>query len=356
MEEGTSKKKIFLVTGGVVLILAVAAVFVLPPRVSAYYTAKSRYAFNAGDVDSARRYAEKAIVWNRSNPTAYAYLGRIALGEADPKGPVYYPNADYEKAVEYYEKAFSLDLEAKHPGAYAQALDNSGIAYRHLERYEKANENRLKLIKIAPDRSFVWRYSVAEDYFLRANKPKEALELLLPAADPDKTDDPDNLYRVYILLSRLSWYFGDGEDTEGYAKLALDNLPANPLNSDVQIIHYALALAAGKNKNFALAEKEMGLAKKLGASPQADCVLAQAYYYGGAYKKAIGTAVKVEKPKADSYTYSLCLGALAKSSETLGKMADAKKYFEEYISQTDEIDPKNIFTVRGREEAEKAMR
>lgn len=61
------------------------------------------------------------------------------------KGTVEARNENYEKAIEYYNKAIALDSK------FAFAYDNLGISYRKLNQYDKAIEAYEKSLKIDPN-------------------------------------------------------------------------------------------------------------------------------------------------------------------------------------------------------------
>lgn len=287
------------------------------------------------------------------------YLGRIALGRIDREGKEYYPEADWQTALPHYKKALDLGIEKVGDGFYyAHTLEHLGYAYLRAGQYEEAKKMYLQKIERFPNfffgdqnhRSTFWpRFLTAEMDFQRFNSPTEAYSLLQPITDPANAD-PANIYRVYLLASRLSTYFEDWEKAEKYAKLALDEMPADIENYNLILAHGTLAVVNGQKKDFAAAEAEIKNINAIAVSPLNNCILANAYYFGKDYTKAITIAKAVTKPATQPYLYSLCLRALVKSSLALEKKEDAKKYLEEYMTFTDAFSEKNIFTARDRAE------
>ncbi len=118
----------------------------------------------------------------------------------------------------------------------------------------------------------------------------------------------------------------------------------------MQTAHAILAAFYGKEKNFKLAEVEIEKAVSAGMSPDGGkCALSNDYFIGRSYAKAIEIAKSAGK-KASSYERSICLSALGQSYLALNKMAEAKKYFQEYLNLTDSFAEKNIFVVCNRQQ------
>lgn len=358
--ESSNKRLIFI---GLGIALVLAAIFVVPRLAASYYYERGRSLYlrdNAGGAyfEEAKANLNRSLLFNSKNPAPYVYLGRIALGKTDSEGDQYYPDADWAAALPYYQKALGFGIKEADALLYAHVLENLGQAYFYSGRYDEAKSVFMRKINEFPDSFFndpIWRSTfwsrllVAEMDFERFNKPQEAEELLLPVANFVNAD-PRGLYRVNLLLSRLYSYVEDWEQAEKYANFVPANIPAGTEDSEaVQVAHSILAVVAGSKKDFATAEREAVKARDFGAPAAGDCVLANAYFSGGAYQRALGVINKVERPGPFSYRYSICLAYGAEAAKALGNKAEAKRLFEEYLSYTDALDPKNIFVMRFRE-------
>lgn len=359
MQEGSNRRIIWVVIGFAVLI---ALIFVGPRLAASYYYEKGRELYFQNDYKQAKKHFSRSITFNSKNPASHMYLGRIALGRATPGEKEYYPQADWAAALPHYKKAFDLGIEKTNTNFYAHTLEHLGHSYLRTGQYEQAREVYLQKINGFPNSFFgdkftstFWvRFLTAEMDFERFNKPQEAYDLLLPIAEP-KNSDPDNLYRVYTLLSRLAVYFEDFDSAEKYARIALENAGEGEEKAvERQIAHGVLAQTYGLRKEFTKAEQEIAKANLLAGLPKHnDCVLASAYYRGGEYKKAYAIA----KAASDRvpYVYSICLRTLGFARLKEGGAAEAKKYFEEYLKFTDTFEAKNIFVIRERENIRKEL-
>lgn len=354
-----------LISIGLGMAAILVAVFIVPKFVSSYYYEQGRK-FYLKDSTSGKYFEEARANLNRSllfsskSPAPYVYLGRIALGRVDAEGDEYYPDADWTSALSLYQKAFELGIKNGDDFLYAHTLEHLGHAYLRAGQYEKAKEIYLLKIGSFPDslfgdrfgRSTFWpRFSTAEMDFERFNKPQEAEELLLPVANFANAD-PRGLYRVHLLLARLYSYFENWEQAEKYANFALANIPASAEDVEAfQVAHSILAVVAGAKKDFVAAEREVRNARGFGAAASEDCVLVSAYFFGGAYRRALEVIDKIEKPESFlyRYRYSVCLAYGAEAAKALGNKAEARRRFEEYLRYTDTIDPKNIFVMRFRQ-------
>ncbi len=91
-------------------------------------------AYEAGRLDIAREYLEKAICLNPGNPSCYLNLGNIVHGEGK-----------YEESMEWYEKAIQMNYTDKR-----KAYNNLGVALTRLGRLKDAAEAFKKSIDLDP--------------------------------------------------------------------------------------------------------------------------------------------------------------------------------------------------------------
>lgn len=350
MQEWQINKKLIAIIAVVLVVFILAAIFGVRFAASYYYQ-KGFSSYRENRYEEAKQNLSFSLKFNRGNPFAHYMLGRIALGLPDLLGGTYYPNANYQEVISRHKQAIQLGLfNVASGGAHKQALDDLGISYWYLGDYYESVQYYLELIRLYPESSFWPRFLVAEHYFERADKPTEALEILKPTLDLAQADSDYNkqrIYRFYSLLARLSLYFDDFSEAQKYAELAIKNAGTRS-DLEAQIAHNIVALAKGRAKNFIAAESEIQKSNTLANSPDAhNCVLASAYYLGGNYQKAISTAKAMKK--GDTYVYSVCLAAIGNSYLSLRNRAEAKKYYEEYLSLTDALKDKNIFVMRNRQ-------
>lgn len=365
MEEnsgGLTKKLIWIILGFAVL---VALILLSSRTASSYYFTKGIESFYGGDYAGAEKNLSRSITFNPFSPLPHSALGRLALGKETPGEKEYYPNADWAKSIPRYERALELGLEKNTgTGFYPHTLEHLGHAYFNTGQYEKAREMFLKKIERFPlsfygelHTSTFWpRLLTAEMDFERFNKPEEARDLLLPLTEPENSD-PQNIYRVYILLSRLYSYFGDMENVEKYAKLALaehkDSDGTEKMNT--QIAYSMLATIARQRGDFTGAAMAIEKSKQAGAPDEINCVLANSYFRVRDFSRAISSATSVKEPANSSYLYSSCIIFTAKAQKALGKDADARKSFQGYLDYAEKLAGRNIFTLRFMEEARKEL-
>jgi tetratricopeptide (TPR) repeat protein len=360
MGDGAKINKWLLAVAAVVVLAAVFLLFGF--RWAASYYLKRGLEFYYRDnvsgtyFQEAKVNLERSVKLNPKNPLPYVFLSRIALGAQDEKTK-YYPNADWAAALPLFKKALELGIEKVNSGSYAFTLEALGHAYRETGQYKEAREMYLRKINSFPDSFFgvqffstFWpRLLTAEMDFDYLDKPEEARDLLLPIANP-KNADPQNIYRVYSLLSRLSYYFGDKKDAELYAKLAIESAGDNKNTRYIQNAHLILAFVAATERNLSLAEKEIQNAIHSGMGAEASgCLLAFAYLLGGDYMKASEIARAVTPLPQGLLRGSYCPFTLAESSLKKGDTAGAKKYIQDYMAYTDSLKAKNIFVLRNRE-------
>lgn len=339
-------KKIILITLAVVI--AVFFVYLAGTQlVAAYYFEKGRNAFNGGDFAGAKKLLQRSLSFYSKNPSVYFYFGKISLGIPRPGEALLYPEADYVQASLYFEQSFSFGLKQKDPALYTTALNDAGFSYWMLSEYDKADDKFAEHIHLSPDQAFVARYFLALDYVNRLDKPKEAIEILLPALDSATLEiHRRNLFRVYRLISLLYFYFGDFDNVEKYAKLAIESGGPENKRQEIQTAHVLLAIDYGHQKKFTLSESEIKKANDLvGKAGAYNCFLALAYVAGENYSKAISIAENTNKT-ASAYVDSDCIKVLAVSYLAQGDKIKAKKYMEEYIKLAEKFLQKDIFVAR----------
>lgn len=350
MKEIIKNKFIWVVALATVIILG----YILGTQWAAsYYFKQGQDQFQRGNFQESRARFTRSLTFNSRNPLTHAYLGRIALGIPRPGQEEYYPEANFSETINHYEKAISLGLEQKSRSFHARALEDTGFAYWNLERHDAENQKYLEKIEKYPQASFWARYFVAKNYFHRFNKPREALDFLLAA--PNAVDAESSfLYRIYALTARLYLYFGDYENVERYAKLAISNALGRK-DFNVQIAHALLAQVYGIKKDFGVAENEIKIANDLAGNQSTyECALARAYLEGGNYARAIAVAEKADKTQP-VFSYSVCLAVLGKSYLARGETGEAQKYFRQYLDLTNRMEEKNIVVIREREEIQKKL-
>lgn len=356
------KTKVIVLAGLGIVILGGLA-WVGTYFLSSYYYERGREFYFQENYESAEKDFSRSLVFNSRRPASHMYLGRIALGKATPEEQIYFLNADYNLAISHYEKALVLGIHKIDNLFYAHTLEHLGLSYFSTGRYEKAREVYLQKINRFPNYFFgilqastFWaRLLTAEMDFDRFNQPEEALKTLSPLADPDRSD-PKHIYRVYTLLARLNLYFDDFEKARKYAELATENTAGRKNRPEAQIAHNILALVAGSKKDFSVAENEIKKSNDIADRPNLNnCVLANAYYRGGGYSKAIEIASSAENVNTE-YLKSICLNTLALSYSATDKETEAKGYFKKYLDLTEALTPKNIFIIRNRTEAIEALK
>ncbi len=339
-------------------IIGIVALFILG---FGGYRTLGWYYFNRGseelqnnNFDNAQKYLNRSLIFNSHNPATFALLGKTALGKVSVEDPEnYYPNANYQKAIEYYEKALSNGIDKADKVLYKHTLEAIGLSFWKEGNYNKAEEKYLEEIKNFPENSFWARYFVGLYYFEHKNKPEEGLAILREAP---KMKDRNLLfvYRVYTLLGRYFLFKKDFENTKITANLALENAPSTDKSLDAQLPHVLLAQVYADQGNLKSAEVEIAKADELAGSKIHTCSLATAYSYAKQFEKSIQTA-KLVTP-SDSYGYSVCLKNLAENSKVLGKTTDAKKYFKDYLDLTEKLPAKNIFVMAERERAQQELK
>ncbi|MDO8676400.1 MAG: hypothetical protein Q7K16_01985 [Candidatus Azambacteria bacterium] len=343
------RNKKLLIGLGIAVLAGFFIFFAGAQLLSAYYLKQGTTEFVKGDFVKAGPFFNRSLKFNSRNSEPHFYLGKIALGKVTetPGIDLLYPNADYAGAATHFEKAIISGLERKNKNLYLITLNDAGFSYYILKQYEKSVPLFLKYIELNSVGAFTARYFVATDYFNRSNKPREALDILLPAIEPaavnsSKINEP-NLFRVHILLARLYYYFGDYANALKYTKLVTENNALSDKFLEVKIAHTLLALDYGRQKKFTLAESEI---KKASVS---DCFLATAYAIGENYSKAISIAEKTNQI-GGAYVDSFCPRVLAISYLAKGDKINAKKYMNDYLSVTEKFTQKDIFVMRNREQ------
>lgn len=308
-----------------------------------YYSQKGEAYFNQDDFSSAKNAFLKASYFWPWDPETYYWLGRIALGPLTPDS--YHPNEN--EAITYYKKADALGLGTTNPYRHALSLNNIGHAYWRLENFKEADTWFLKNIAEHPDYASRSRYTLAYDYFTKFNRPQEALEVLSfnPEASAVKP-----IHNMYALLARLYFFSSNYPKAKEFAEKAITDATPGGIGYafSVGTARGVLANIYGIEKDFAQAEEEIRKINELAPNPANNCPLAQAYFFGGDYKKAIAIAKPV--PESVTYLSSICTYTLGKSYQALGNQEEASKYFQKYLEQTDKLPEKIIFVNRNRDE------
>lgn len=354
----------FLSVAGVVLVVALIILgIVFGPRIAAsYYLNRGIGEFNKQDYGKAISFFNRSLYFNSSNPKAYLYLGKIALGKPNQNpepNALYYPDADYAGAVSYFEKSLLSGLETKNNALYKGLVHDLGFSYWMLGQYDRADGIFLKKIEIDSPNSYLARYLVAWDYFERVNKPKEGLDILIPSENLASAKIHTlNLFRVYTLLGRYYSYFGDYGNVEKYANLAIKTVPETvKFSEDIQRANVLLAQASVRKGNFDNAKNYILEANKASQNKvDYSCYLAREYGYAKVYSKAISLAEKIAGEKNKPRSYYVCLQTFAESYYALGQKDKANKFFQDYLNATDNVQLKNIFIMRARSFAEKALK
>lgn len=349
--EPQHKKRRWLLWVAVLIVVILAGGWYARSFAAPYFIEKARVAVNNKDATTATKNLNIALKLDSQNPVAYAYLGHIALGldRADPGSDIPFPNADFTKAVDNYEKALSLGLaNAKNRGVYKQTLEFAGYSYWSQKEYDKAVAKYLEQIKEFPSDSFWARNLVAEDYFARSNKPHEALEVLTLA--PSSSDASKRfLGNTYTLLTRLSSYFNNPLDARRYATLAIESA-ADKNSTNVQIAYLNLAAQFAKEKDLVKALVEYKKAEAIHKDSSV-CTLANIYFFNSDYAKATQIAKdKIASITNFDYPNSICIEVLARSNLEKKNSAETKKYLEQYMNVTDAFKDKNIYVMRNRAE------
>ena len=357
--QSQNKRNIWIIIISVVVVAGGAAFFYGPTWAASYFFNKG-YEYHFKDNVGGTYFKEAAANFSRSlkfdskNPVAHMYLGREELGRVDEFSSEYYPDAIWASAIQHYKLALDFGIKNTNDSFYAHTLEHLGLSYLKIEQHENAREAYLEKINAFPNSFFgvksfstFWaRFLTAEMDFKFLNKPEEALAILAPLAKPENSD-PENLFRVYTLLSRLHVYFLDWESALNAAGLALKNAPDEPHN-DIRTAHTQLAVVFGQKKDFGRMETELKNAKSLGLSEgDIRCLRAISYFLGESYAKSIEQAKS--SAGASPYLQSICLAALGMSYDELENVSEAKKYYQEYLNLTETFKEKNIFVMRYRE-------
>ena len=351
--EAPRKNKIWIIGGIVVIALLVLAVGGWK-WAGGYYHEKGISDMQAGDYESAKSHLTRALICDAKNSLIHARLGRADLGPADPQGDIYFPRADYKEATRHIEQAISLGLKDENISLYASSLEHVAYYYWTLKEYTKATALYKEEIALAPDTSFWPRYLLASDYFLRSNKPEEALGYLISIRESARNPfETKNLYKPLTVAARIYASLKDFTNAETFAKLALEsNPPSDAL--EAQIAHNILALSAGAKKDFVTAEKEVKTSNELSKMPDSqNCILAYAYYLGKEYNKAIAQAKNI--PGKVAYVDTFCPRAAGRSYFDQKKTKEARQYLEEYMRLTASLEEKNAAVLRERDEVAKIL-
>ncbi len=324
-----------------------------------YYLREGRNAFSQGDYQRAGSLFKRSLLPLARNPESHFYLGKIALGKTNPnsKGEDFYPWADYDLAVMHYQMALSEGVKDLNIELYEQTLNDMGFSLWMLKKFSEADGYFIRFIAEFPNKSFTMRYLLAYDYFSIFNKPQEALDILLPVSELATLDIHfRNLHKINILFAQLYSYHDDFENAAKYSRIIIEN-GSQATSETLRIAHVTLAYVHMKNGNFAAAKKEIAEANKLAGSEIYTCDLANAYSTAGYHLEAIDASRKIinQASELKAPRYSICLNALADSLYALGMKTEAEKFYREYIAATESSTAKDVFSVRRREKALRAL-
>ena len=117
-----------------------------PAQIKALYEQVDTH-LDGGDTESAQRDLRKILALNPNDDRAWAKLAQIAL----------YPTKDYEKAVEYFEKAIAINA------ANEQYVCQRGLSKYYLKDFESAKDDFNSAIQIDP-KSFNAYYYLGRCY------------------------------------------------------------------------------------------------------------------------------------------------------------------------------------------------
>ena len=220
------------------------------------------------DVAKAIGYLEQAILLDQSYGSAYNNLG-LAY---DSKG-------DYDKAIEYYQKALKINLKKpgpEHPDV-ARNYNNMGEAYREKGDYDKAIEYYQKSLKINlkklepehPDVAFNYNnlglaYDSKGDYDKAIEYYKKSLEINLKKLGPEHP----SVARGYNNLGDSCRIKGDYDEAIEYFQKALKvNLKMiGPEHPDVAVMYSNLGMTYfdkwDYDKAFEYFQKALNIARK----------------------------------------------------------------------------------------------
>jgi len=347
-------KKIIVIIAS--LLAAGFLVFIVGKALAASYYYKAGVGYlRAENFKGAKENCLRSLYFNSRNPLAYWCLGRSFMTPKRASDEsIEFLEPDYQGAITNYEKAITLGIEKVElgPNYFFTALDDLGNAYFKLGEHDKSNEYYLKVIELFPEKSFFARYFVSVDYMDRLNKPKDALDTLLPALD---TSNAKNyfLHRVYSRLASLYLYFEDAGNVEKYARLALESVSDESKNIDINSVNRAqdlLAMALAAKGDFVSAEAESKKASD--AAGQQICLLSRYYILVENYVRAeeiIKQGLKSEKPHAR------CIFSAARLYGAKGQTAEAAKYFRQYLNFSPTLEQRDIFVARAEKEARKAL-
>lgn len=353
MEDPQRRSKIFLVFGGLVVIIALAA-FLIPSLIAQFYFGKGleTYRTTAPDrLEQARRHFNQALSWNPKHPQAHAYRGLAAFGQ---RGPDHYgfpewPDADWAEAARHFEAALQYGLQDRDPVLAELTHSNMARAYRKIGNFSRADEILREHLRLYPHRSFIEGYLLASDDYLVNNNAEEgirALEVSLKASNRNEL----GLFRIYALLARYYNYLQDLENVKQYADLTIQNVPQGEREHfDVQIAHLLLALTHARQRNLPLGERELETAEELAGGARFQCYRAKAHLLARRYSSAIEIAQEaINNPQADPL--HPCYYTLGNAYLARGNVTEAKKYLGEFLNRTGGASIRDLFIDREREE------
>lgn len=176
----------------------------LDPDNQDLYYLMGRELIAQGKIEKGRFYLERALAMNPNDARAHNDLALI-VGSKDP-----------ETAIAHFEKALTIAPD------FTLALNNLGNLLVELGRYDEAEENYLRALKIRDSDEYAW-YNLARLAELK-NETSVAIERYRKAMEnnPSNSHIPNNLGLLYARM-------GQYEDAEYWYKRSLEIDQENPL-------------------------------------------------------------------------------------------------------------------------------
>lgn len=276
------------------IFLGVALFIGVIPAISAqYYIHRGISAFERRDFATAEQYFIRSLSFWPTNSLAHAYLGDISYGAKDQE--IYYPNRfvpsnpkiNYREVIRQYEAALEYEIMNREESRATTVLTRLVMAYRAVKEQDKANQVLIHVIAQYPKKSFMPRYLLASDYFWRANKPIEALELLQPLLHQKLfNNSAPQMQGLYALAARISLHFRDFDNAKQYAAKTI-NLENGADNPNTELAHIVIAYVLSEKNQMNNAISELGKASAAIGNPHAyDCILARLYLRQQNYSQA----------------------------------------------------------------------
>ena len=220
-KERKNKRKKILIAAAVLASLGVFLLGILGPT---YYLDKKSYtALRIEEIGAIERNAQEYFLQKNYNEAIGEYNKAIAKykNEINDKrhsslyidlGNVYFQKRDYEKAIEYYQKAFKIDPQ--NPNSYIEM----GNAFLSQNKYDEAVRSYRKAIDI--DLNNPGLYDALGNVLLSQNKYDEAVKSYQTAIDID----PKNT-NAYIGIGNARAHQRNYSEAVKNYKLAINNSP-----------------------------------------------------------------------------------------------------------------------------------